>query len=94
MSNALIGNAGDGCAMRGKAAGPPAASLLPLAATPTFVVMALWSSVAGGPAEMMCSSGGSPLFLNGMAPMYALMSVFHMSPWLTLLSNWWNDVGR
>jgi len=93
MSSTLIGTAGDGCATRSKAAGPPAASLLPFAATPTFVVMALWSLVAGGPAEMMCNSG-SALFPNGMAAMYALMSVFHVSPWLRLLSNLRNDEGR
>lgn len=95
MGNPLISNAGDGCAIRGDAAGTPAASLLSLAAAPTFVVMALWSAVAGGPAEMMCNSGGSALSLNGMAAMYALMSVFHVSPWLTLLSNRRNvDGGR
>ena len=94
MGNTLISNAGDGCATRGNAAGAPAASLLPLAAAPTFLVMALWSGIAGGPAEMMCSSGGSALSLNGMAVMYALMSVFHVSPWLTLLPTWRNaDVG-
>jgi len=42
---------------------------------------------------MMCSSGGSAVSLNGMAAMYVLMSVFHVSPWLTLLSNWRNDDG-
>ena len=93
MGNALISNAGDGCAIRGDAAGTPAASPLSLAAAPTFVAMALWSAVAGGPAEMMCSSGGSALSLNDMAAMYALMSAFHVSPWLTLLSNWRNDDG-
>jgi hypothetical protein len=93
MGNTLIGNAGDGCAMRGDAAGTPAARLLSLAAAPTFAVMALWSTVAGGAAEMMCSSGGSVLSLNGMPAMYALMCVFHMSPWLTLLSNWRNGDG-
>jgi hypothetical protein len=82
-----MGNAGDGCTIRGDAAGTPAASLLSLAAAPTFVVMALWSAIAGGPAEMMCGSGGSTLSVNGMAAMYVLMSVFHVPPWLTLLSN-------
>ena len=88
MGNTLIGNAGYGCVIRGDAAGTPAASLLSLAAAPIFVVMALWSAVAAGPAEMMCSSA---LSLNGMAAMYALMSVFHVSPWLTLLSDWRKD---
>jgi len=88
MANTLISNAGDGCAIRGDAAGAPAARLLDLAAAPTFVAMALWSAVAGGPAEMMCRSGDSALSLNGMAAMYALMTVFHVPPWITLLSNW------
>jgi hypothetical protein len=91
MGNTLIGNAGYSCVIRGDAAGIPGASLLSLAAAPTFVVMALWSAVAGGPTAMMCSSGGGVLSLNGMAAMYALMSVFHVSPWLTLLSDWRND---
>ena len=90
MDNTLFSNAGDAYAMRGDAAGTPAASLLSLAAAPTFVAMALWSAIAGGPAELMC---GSALSLNSMAAMYALMSVFHVSPWLTLLSNWRNDDG-
>ena len=93
MGNTLISNAGDSRATRGNAAGTPAASFLSLAAAPTFVVMALWSAIAGGPAEMMCS-GSSALSLNGMAAMYALMSVFHVSPWLTLLFTWRNDDGR
>ena len=94
MGNTLISKPGEVCATRGDAAGTPAASLISLAAAPTFVIMALWSAVVGGPAEMMCASGGSALSLNGMAAMYALMSVFHVSPWLTLLSNWRNDEGR
>jgi hypothetical protein len=93
MGNTFISKAGDGCAIRGDAAGTPAASLLSLAAAPTFAVMALWSAVAGVPADMMCSSGSSALSLNSMAAMYVLMSVFHVSPWLTLLSNWRNDDG-
>lgn len=93
MANTVISNAGDDCAIRGDAAGTSAARLLSLAAAPTFVVMAIWSAVAGGLAEMMCSSGGSALSLNGMAVMYALMSVLHVSPWLTLLSTWQNDDG-
>jgi hypothetical protein len=87
MSNALVSLAEDGRATRGDAAGPPAARLLSLAAAPTFVAMALWSAVAGGSVDMMCSSGGSTLSLNGMAVMYALMGVFHLTPWVMLLSN-------
>jgi hypothetical protein len=85
MGNTLTSDAGEGCALRGDAAGSPAASLLSLAAAPTFVVMALWSLVAGAPAEMMCGSGGSASSPKDMAAMYALMSVFHLPPWLALL---------
>jgi hypothetical protein len=92
MGNTRISNAGDGCAPRGNAAGTPAASLLSLAAAPIFAFMALWSGIGGGPAEIMCSSGGSAFSLNGMAVMYALMSVVHVSPWL-LLSTWQSAVG-
>jgi len=59
---------------------------LGLAAAPTFVVMALLAGFGGGPAEMLCSAGygGSPL--SGMEPMYWLMSVFHLAPWVRLIT--------
>jgi hypothetical protein len=71
---------------RSHAAALGAAGWLGLAAAPTFAVMALLSCVAGGDADMMCSAahGASPL--NGMVPMYVLMSVFHAAPWLKLVS--------
>ena len=57
-----------------------------LAATPTFAVMALLTGVlGGGPMDNLCSPGhGSSL--NGMVLMYLLMSGFHSSPWLKLIS--------
>jgi hypothetical protein len=63
-----------------------AAEWLSLAATPTFAIMALLTAVLGrGPMDMLCSAGqGSPL--SGMVPMYLLMSAFHSSPWLKLVS--------
>jgi len=64
-----------------------AAAWLSLAATPTFAAMALLAAVQGsGMPDMMCSaaSGGSPL--SGMVPMYALMSAFHLGPWLRLFA--------
>jgi hypothetical protein len=64
-----------------------AAGWLSLAATPTFAAMALLSAVHGsGMPDMICSAaaGGSPL--SGMVPMYALMSAFHLGPWLRRLS--------
>ena len=62
-----------------------ASGWLSLAATPTFAVMALLAAVhGGGMPDMMCSGGGS--LLSGMVTMYALMSAFHLGPWLRLLS--------
>jgi hypothetical protein len=62
-----------------------AAGWLSLAATPTFAAMALLSAVyGGGMPDMICSGGGSPL--SGMVAMYALMSAFHLGPWLRLFS--------
>lgn len=62
-----------------------AADGLSLAASPTFVVMALLTGVpGGGPAEILCSGGhASPL--SGMVTMYLLMSAFHAGPWLRLI---------
>ena len=62
-----------------------AADWLHLAATPTFAIMALLSSLpGGGPPDMICSTSGSPL--DGMVAMYGLMSAFHLTPWLRLIA--------
>lgn len=59
---------------------------LGLAATPTFAVMAALTAVlGGGPADMLCAAGHGSL-LGGMMPMYLLMSAFHASAWLRLIS--------
>lgn len=60
------------------------ADWLCLAATPTFAAMALLEGLHGaGPMAMICSAGpGFPL--DGMVPMYLLMSAFHAPPWLKL----------
>ena len=56
---------------------------LGLAASPTFAAMAIVTAVGGGPAAAICgAAGASPL--TGMAAMYTLMSLFHVSPWLRL----------
>ena len=69
----------------GESATLGASGWLSLAAAPTFAIMAVLSA-AGGSADMICSAmqEGSPL--SGMVPMYLLMSVFHCTPWLRLLS--------
>lgn len=61
------------------------ADWLPLAASPTFTIMALLTGVVGDhSAEMLCSdTHSSPL--SGMATMYLLMGVFHAAPWLKLI---------
>lgn len=71
---------------RSHAAALGAAGWLGLAAAPTFAVMALLSCAPGEDVDMMCSAahGASPL--GGMVPMYALMSAFHLAPWLKLIS--------
>jgi hypothetical protein len=62
-----------------------AAAWLSLAAAPTFAIMALLTGVFGGTPDVLCAAiqGTSPL--SGMAPMYLLMSAFHLAPWLKLL---------
>jgi len=61
---------------------------LSLAAAPTFAFMAFATGgLHGGPPEMLCSAalGASPL--SGMVLMYLLMSLFHLAPWLKLISH-------
>jgi hypothetical protein len=69
----------------GNAAAKAAANFLHLAAAPTFAIMALLTSVLGGPMDALCSmAGASPL--GGMVSMYLLMSAFHSAPWLRLIA--------
>ena len=76
----------DGGVTRRSAVAFRAAEWLSLAAAPTFAIMALLTGVlGGGPAEMLCSAA-HPSPLSGMVVMYLLMSAFHSSPWLTLIS--------
>jgi hypothetical protein len=68
----------------GSAVALGAANWLGLAAAPTFAVMALVTGVLErGSPDLLCSAmGATPL--SGMVPMYVLMSVFHLAPWLKL----------
>jgi len=62
------------------------ADWLGLAAAPSFAIMALVTGLIGdGPPDLLCSSAHmSPV--GGMVPMYLLMSVFHLAPWLKFVS--------
>lgn len=63
-----------------------AADWLSLATAPVFAFMAIMTGVFGEDQDVLCSAvqGSSPL--NGMVVMYALMSAFHLTPWLKLIS--------
>jgi hypothetical protein len=60
------------------------ADWLCLAATPAFAAMAALTVMFGDDMPLVCSA--APFPLNGMVPMYVLMSLFHASPWLKLLA--------
>ncbi|MFP4537863.1 MAG: hypothetical protein ACLFPA_06130 [Dichotomicrobium sp.] len=72
-ANSLLGPAAD------------VAGWLGLAASPTFALMA-WISAVGSPGMTLCSAAPAFVPINDMALMYLLMSLFHLSPWLKLLS--------
>lgn len=61
-----------------------AGTLLGLAASPTFALMA-WVS-ANDIQAMICAPRPDSLTIGGMPFMYLLMSFFHLSPWLTFVS--------
>ena len=62
------------------------ADWLGFAAAPTFAIMALLTAVlGGGPRDMICSAMQDGSGLDGMVPMYVLMSAFHSAPWLRLI---------
>jgi hypothetical protein len=68
---------------------------LSLAAAPTFAIMALLAGIRGGSMpDMLCSPAPDASLLTGMVPMYMLMSVFHLGPWLRVLSHRRSGAGR
>jgi len=71
---------------RDHAAAPGLAGWLGLAASPVFATMALLTYLPGGGTDMMCSAVHGLSWLSGMAPMYLLMSTFHVTPWLKLIA--------
>jgi len=54
-----------------------------LAGSPTFALMALIAAT-DAPRMAICASTSDMLPINGMAWMYLLMGLFHVSPWLRL----------
>ena len=77
----------------GRAAPFDAADWLCLAAAPSFAIMALLTGVLGsGSPAMLCAVVQNASPLNGMIPMYLLMSAFHLAPWLKLISGRRSDV--
>ena len=61
---------------------------LSLAAAPTFAVMALLTGVfGGGSMDLLCAAAQDASPLSGMVPMYVLMSAFHLTPWLKLITS-------
>ena len=74
------------CAGSGNAA-PGIARWLGLAAAPTFAIMALWTGFFSGQPDMLCMAMQSSSPMSGMTVMYLLMSAFHATPWLRLISS-------
>ena len=68
------------------------ADWLSLGAAPTLIFMATLTAILDGGAHgVLCSAASHTSVLGGMAPMYMMMSVFHLVPWLKLISGWRND---
>lgn len=65
-----------------------AADLLGLAAAPAFASMAFATQVIGANRpDIICSMSHNASPITGMVPMYVLMSVFHLPPWLKIIAN-------
>jgi hypothetical protein len=75
-----------GGAGNGGTAAPCVVRWLGLAGTPTFALMALWSTLFSGHPDMLCMAIRGSSAVSGMTVMYLLMSVFHSSPWLKLIA--------
>ncbi|MEN3349555.1 MAG: hypothetical protein V7632_3190 [Bradyrhizobium sp.] len=83
MTCETIGTSEPGLSARFGGFARTAARTLSLAAAPTFAVMAVLAAAA--PADVLCIGMQEPFSLGGMVPMYALMSAFHLAPWLRLV---------
>jgi hypothetical protein len=64
-----------------------AAEGLGLAAAPTFAAMAVLTGLLErGAPDVLCATAHGTSPLSGMVLMYLLMSAFHITPWLKLIS--------
>ena len=63
-----------------------AADWVCLAAAPSLAIMALFSGVSSAGPQGICGMMQSSSPLNAMTGMYLLMSAFHSTPWLNLLT--------
>jgi len=93
MNEVNGGRSASGARLResGDAAPLGAIECLSLAAAPVFGLMALMTATQpGGPNDLLCSVGAGPSVLGGMPLMYALMSIFHVSPWVRLVNRHWS----
>jgi len=64
-----------------------ALGLLCLAPTPTFALLGLLCAAQEGNLErLVCSAGYGSSPLTGMVSMYLLMSVFHSTPWIRMIT--------
>jgi hypothetical protein len=71
----------------GTLAARSATDWLTLGAAPTFAAMAALTGLAGGGAHAtLCIAAPGASVLTAMAPMYGLMSVFHLAPWLRFIA--------
>jgi hypothetical protein len=75
----------DTCTGGGDAA-PGVAFWLGFAAAPTFALMAFWTCFFSCQPDMLCMATQDSSPMSGMTVMYLLMSAFHLSPWLKLIS--------
>lgn len=87
MSKAHTSGASIGACVGSGNAAADAARLLSFAATPTFILMALWTGMFNDQRDMLCMSMHDASPFSGMVVMYALMGIFHMAPWLKLISS-------
>jgi hypothetical protein len=85
MSDIPIGRCDGGAHQSDDVAALGFADWLHLAATPTFLAMALSNGVLGAAPDMTCMALQESSPLSGMTAMCLLMSCFHLTPWLRLI---------